>query len=320
MLLPGGRELPSSTTSAAAKPAATSPLRIGTCSEQVRAARRRGPAARPAPARRADRSRPGGLRSRPRPAPRRPRRRRCALGRRPAATLSPAKRTTSPQSTGWSWSISPKALYGTSAAVRTATTPGCGQRRARVDRQDARVRPPGEDDLQVQHARPNEVAGIARRRRSPCRAHRGAAASCADDARGVAAVERRRSSPRSGAQHGVEDLAVAGAAADVAAERRSGSAVKSGRRPLVQELRAGHQHAGDAVAALHRAAVDERLLSGCRPSRAPFPSRRRQPLDRRHRRRCAPGAPARGRTSPPDRRARRCRRRTRLRRSPPSCR
>ena len=86
---------------------------------------------------------------------------RCFVSATTSATLSPAKRTTSPQSTGWSCSISPKALNGTSAAVRTATTPGAARATLASMLDDARVRPSGEDDLQAQRLRVEQIAGIS---------------------------------------------------------------------------------------------------------------------------------------------------------------
>ncbi len=62
-----------------------------------------------------------------------------------------------------------------------------------------------------------------------------------------------------GLENGVEDLAVAGAAADIPAQRGL-DLIEAGIGALVEQLRAGHQHARDAVAALHRSVGDEGLL------------------------------------------------------------
>src|SRR4051794_26352529 len=70
--------------------------------------------------------------------------------------------------------------------------------------------------------------------------------------------------PRSSGENGVEDLAVAGAAADISAQRGL-DLVDAGARLLVEQLRAGHQHAGDAEAALHRRVGDKGLLERVEP-------------------------------------------------------
>ena len=63
---------------------------------------------------------------------------------------------------------------------------------------------------------------------------------------------------RSG-KDGVEDLTVAGAAADISAQRGL-DLIEAGLRLFIEQLCAGHEHAGDAVAALHRCVGDEGLL------------------------------------------------------------
>jgi hypothetical protein len=67
-----------------------------------------------------------------------------------------------------------------------------------------------------------------------------------------------------GQLHGVDDLHVAGAAAEVAAQRAL-DLVPSGVRVRGQELLGGHDHPGDAEAALHGARQHERLLDEVRP-------------------------------------------------------
>jgi len=64
-----------------------------------------------------------------------------------------------------------------------------------------------------------------------------------------------------GGEDGIEDLAVAGAAAEVAAEGDA-DGLGVGGGAFGEQLGAGHQHAGDAVAALDGAVVDEGLLEG----------------------------------------------------------
>lgn len=59
--------------------------------------------------------------------------------------------------------------------------------------------------------------------------------------------------------HGVQDTAVAGAAAQVAAQRLAGLQFGGGGVAL-QEVVEGHRHAGDAETALHGAALGQGAL------------------------------------------------------------
>src|SRR5262245_16179632 len=82
-------------------------------------------------------------------------------------------------------------------------------------------------------------------------------------------------------QQRIKDLAIAGATAEIAAQRRLGLS-KIGSGVLVEQLGAGHQHAGDAVAALYCAALDKSLLERmetCCACRLITACCLRQPLD-----------------------------------------
>src|SRR5207249_7748194 len=72
------------------------------------------------------------------------------------------------------------------------------------------------------------------------------------------------------------DLLRAGAAAKIPRERRT-YVVLGGRRVLLQVGLGGEDHAGDAVAALHRTVIDEGALERMEVAVA------REPLDREHR-------------------------------------
>src|SRR5215472_16650139 len=63
------------------------------------------------------------------------------------------------------------------------------------------------------------------------------------------------------AEDGIEYFAIAGTATDVAAEGDL-RLDEVGVRPLVEQFGSGHEHAGDAVAALSRAVFDEGALEG----------------------------------------------------------
>ena len=115
--------------------------------------------------------------------------------------------------------------------------------------------------VDARHGVADDAQVAARVRRSPVsarrfRRHRRAPAP---------AAPRRR-------QDRVDDLAVAGAPAEVAAQQ-CGDALGRRRRVLVEERLGGQQHAGGAEAALHGAVLDERLLErdGARPA-SPSPS------------------------------------------------
>ena len=212
-------------------------------------------------------------------------------------------------------------LVGVDEAVAVVRHVGRGQHRddagyreraRRVDAVDRRVRA---------RARTRPCSAASRRargrpdsapRRSPCRARRGARPAYRSGSREHRAGMRlARCSSCAADFHRVEDLAVTGAAADVSADRRLVVAERR-RTALFQQLRARHQHAGDAEPALDRTAVDERLLQ--RVKRIAL----RKPFDRGDLARRAPATPARGTTSRRRRRATPCTRRTRLRRSLPS--
>src|SRR2546423_4270813 len=75
--------------------------------------------------------------------------------------------------------------------------------------------------------------------------------------------------------HGLDDVVVAGAAAEVAFEPVA-DLVVARSRVLVQEARGRHDHPRRAVAALQRMVLVERLLHGVQPTV------RGQALDRRH--------------------------------------
>ena len=111
----------------------------------------------------------------------------------------------------------------------------------------------------------------------------------------------------------VENLLVAGAAADVAAEPLL-DLLAIGERIGAQRRGRRHHHAGDAIAALAGARLVERLLQHRQLAGLG------QPLDRLDRRRPAPWRPARGRTSAARRRRTPSRCRIRRRRSLPWCR
>ena len=150
----------------------------------------------------------------------------------------------------------------------------------RIDARDPRVRIRRSQDPPVRHPGNLHVTQIPRlprhllpRIRAPHRLAddlERAPAPSAGFARAIA-----RSARRGGRrQDGVDDLLVAGAATEVPAQRVS-HALGRRRRLLRQERLGRQQHARRAEPALHRAAVDERLLQGVEP----FPVG--QPLDRR---------------------------------------
>src|SRR5881628_474014 len=145
-----------------------------------------------------------------------------------------------------------------------------------VQAHDARVRLRAAEHLADEHAGQREVRGVdGGAGNLPGAVH--ARERLADDP-GLAGGHR--SPPGRAVADDGEDrfgnLLVAGAAAKIPRERRA-HVVLGGRRVLVQVGLGGEDHAGDAVAALHRAVVDEGALE-----RMELPIAR-EPLDREHR-------------------------------------
>ena len=112
----------------------------------------------------------------------------------------------------------------------------------------------------------------------------------------------------------LDDLGVAGAAAQVAGDRLADRVVV-GAAAGIEVGAAGHQHPRRADPALRAAGLEERGLE-----RVEGVGRGRQPLDRARSSRPRPGRSGRGTSRRARRRAARCRRRIRPRRSPPWCR
>ena len=252
---------------------------------------------------------------------RRPRRRGSRRGRRGApsskatsATASPRKRASASASAGWSAKrgITPKRLRpGMSAAVRTARHLGArGRPGGEVAEAEGGARVRRADRLQDQAAGMPEVGaeGVAA-------VDLGRAVE-PGEARADRAAGGRGSGGRvgdAGVEDGGDDLAVAGAAAEDAAE----GVVDLGlarARPRGEERGRRHQHAGRADAALRRAVAEE---GGLQRGRA---AGRGEALDGGHPRGRRPGRPGSGRRRPGGRRGARCRRRSRRRRSRPWCR
>ena len=151
---------------------------------------------------------------------------------------------------------------------------GKRERRGEVDREDSRVRVRAAQRVSPEHprcrqvARVRELAGRLRRAVDALDALADAAdaeLAPARDAHGPRSPARRRQPDR------VEDLLVAGAAAEVPGERLADLVLARVGRAL--EQRGGRDdQPGRAEAALHRARVDERLLHGMKVSPAPRPS------------------------------------------------
>ena len=134
---------------------------------------------------------------------------------------------------------------------------GDGTRRGR------RARRRRADAASGRRASPARRPARRRRRRRRCRHLRRAVeprGARADRAPGWPAARRSSAAPSAAAQHRLDDLAVAGAAAEHAGERVSTSAsVGCGLR--AQQRRRRHQHARRADAALRRAVREERACS-----------------------------------------------------------
>ncbi len=147
-------------------------------------------------------------------------------------------------------------------AAQHAFDAGHGTRRAGVDAQDARMRVRAAQHLQVQHVGHPQVGGVLHRAGHLAR-RVDARRVVTDEAGGLALLQR------AGGQaavehvarqlHRVQDLLVAGAAADVAAQPFL-DLVQVGLRASPQRGGGGHHHARDAVAALAGAALVKRAL------------------------------------------------------------
>ena len=231
------------------------------------------------------------------------------------AIASPRKRTWLSASAGWSakGAMGPKRLRpGMSRAVKTATMPACAATKAAVSPITNEARWCGERTTSTDSASAGKASapklsapvdlGLAvepdRRRADGVAAGRHAAIERGGMARGV--------------QHGLDDLAVAGAAAEHAAQRIA-HVLFAGRGISFEQRRGRNQEARRADAALRGAMREEGGLQ------------RRQFAVGRVLRRCAPRGPQRrlsepGRRRPARRRAGRCRRRNRRRRSRSWCR
>ncbi len=153
---------------------------------------------------------------------------------------------------------------------------GHGRRRGVIDAADDSVGVRTADDGQLQRARHPDVgaeggraAGLGHGRRPRMRHAKGR--------RVVAGQQVRRgelaAQEAAGQLDRVDDLDVAGATAEVAAERALHLGA-GGVRVGLEQLGGGHDHAGDAEAALHGPGQHERLLDEARPVR------RAEPLDR----------------------------------------
>ena len=169
---------------------------------------------------------------------------------------------------GWSSMATPKlSTPGTSALVRMHSTPGNGARGGGVDAHDAGMRVRTAQHLHVQHVghphvgRVLDGAGDLGRRVEPPRA-------VSDETGGLVLAERGlglaavQDVPRQ--LHRIDDLLVAGAAADVAAQAFL-DLVQVGGRVAAQRGRRRHHHARNAVAALARAALVEGALQHRHP-------------------------------------------------------
>ena len=161
------------------------------------------------------------------------------------------------------------ACPGTSSAVMIAVDAGDPPRRATVDATTMRAYGCGERSV-APHSAPSAgrsdekanapwtlaIAVGARRASRRCRPARRASPS-------RSSVTRHRSPRRRGdgdLLHGLDDPAVAGAAADVAGQLLADLDARSGCGVAVEQGVGGHDQPGRAEPALHGAGVDERLL------------------------------------------------------------
>ena len=135
-----------------------------------------------------------------------------------------------------------------------------------VDRNDARVRMRAAQNLHMQHARQNHVACVAQRA-----GHLGRRIDTANVDADILAVFhvqiveriRRQLAVEEVARHfhGVENLLITGAAADVAAKPLA-DFIAVGIRIEAQRCRGGHHHARDAVTTLARTGLVKGFLHG----------------------------------------------------------
>ena len=243
--------------------------RAAACRARPRRARRRSLRARRAAC-------SGSARRRRRSRPASPRRRRA---RAPPRRESARRRRRAPAGRAGRRKIA-NALFGTSAALTTSTMPGQRARKAARSPTSKRACACGERiDAHRQHRRrPQRGSASAPKRSLPVTlagaSSRATRAPTACPARDAGDVDDRA---RRDGEHRLDDLAVAGAAAQHAGERVADLGL--GRlRVRAQQRLGAHQHARRADAALRRAVGDEGALQ--RRQRAVGAG---EAFDRRHR-------------------------------------